>query len=96
VRRSKAIIHDLDPARLDDVETEIPVAGFEERLSVLVSLEHCQGIAPQRGQLALIELGEGDGIQIVLGHVSLTPGARPPHRKYSSNSSGTSISASSM
>ena len=89
LRRLAGFVHDLDLAGLDDEELEVAVAGLEELLPVPVPLERRQGAAPQRGHLGLVELGEGDGVQVVLGHVSDSSGLRRPmsaHRRYGSAS----------
>ena len=74
LRRLAGLVHDLDLAGLDDEEVEVAVAGLEELFPVLEAPELRQRTAPQRGHLGLVELGKGDGVQIVLGHVSISSG----------------------
>ena len=38
-------------------------------------LSFVSGQRSERGHLGLVELGEGDGVQVVLGHVSTSSGA---------------------
>lgn len=54
------------------LEKATAVPDLEELLPVPVALERCPGPVSQFGDLALVELGEGDGPQVMLGHV------RPP------------------
>jgi hypothetical protein len=78
LRRVAGLVQDLDRAGLDDVEVEVAVAGLEEPLPVSKALGGRAGAAPQRGELGLVERGEGDGAQVRLGHVRASSGDDGP------------------
>ena len=92
--RLTGFVHDLDRARLDDEETEVPVADIEELFPIRVALERRQRASIQCGHLGQIEHGECETSQVVFAHVS-----RPsrsvilPQRRYTVNSLGTVSSA---
>ena len=56
--RLTGFVHDLDRARLDDEETEVPVADIEELFPIRVALERRQRASIQCGHLGRIEHGE--------------------------------------
>src|SRR4029453_13456314 len=68
LRSVSGLIHDLDLAGLDDEELEVAVTDVEEHFSVPVALEGRMGTAHQRGDLGILEPGEGDHVQVVLSH----------------------------
>jgi hypothetical protein len=70
LRRVAGFVNDLDLPGLDDEKLEVSLADLEERLSVRVLLQKRPCAAPQLFDLRLVERGERDSAQIMLGHVS--------------------------
>src|SRR5215470_11096740 len=67
-RRVTGVVDDLDIARLDDEELEIPLACREENLPVAIELRSGSGAASQVGDLVFVQRGESYGLETVFNH----------------------------
>jgi hypothetical protein len=70
LRRVAGFVDDLGLTGLDHEKLELSLADLEKRLSVRVLLQKHPCAAPQLFDLCLVERGERDSAQIMLGHVS--------------------------
>jgi len=68
--RIPGLIADLDLTRLDDAELGIAIAASKERLPGPILRQRRTRAAPQGRDLSLIERGECNRLQVVLGHIS--------------------------
>ena len=68
LRRVAGIVDDLDLARLDNEEFEVPLADRDERFPIPVPPGLDRGATGELRDLGLLENREGDGLEIVLGH----------------------------
>jgi hypothetical protein len=62
LRRFVGFVHDLDLAELDNEKLEVAVANLNKLLPVPVALQRHPDTAPQRGNLRLVEPGDGDSV----------------------------------
>lgn len=87
------VLHDLHCAALDDEEFVVTCPCLEQRLAGVQQPARAE--LGQRGDLGVVEFGESDPVQVLIGHGSTSPPkatSLPHYRKYGVTSFGTSRS----